>query len=176
MVTVGHARFNVLTPELIRIERAADQNFEDHASLAFLNRRLLVPQFQSHFTGSKLHRTFFLDTPALHLVYHCALDGDRFSADDLSISFKVGNVSGIWHPGDADTGNLGGTTRTLDRIEGSNIKLEAGLLSRDGWALVDDSPAPSVRRFFDVQRKQSMAMGTAAARRRPHRLVFLRVP
>src|SRR6202167_568667 len=45
VVTTGHARFTVLTPQLIRMEWAADGKFEDHASLVFLNRRLPVPLF-----------------------------------------------------------------------------------------------------------------------------------
>ena len=44
-VVVGKARFTVLTPELIRMEWAADGKFEDHASFVFLNRRLPVPKF-----------------------------------------------------------------------------------------------------------------------------------
>ena len=46
VVTVGNARFTVLTPELIRMEWAADGKFEDHASFVFLNRRLPVPKFE----------------------------------------------------------------------------------------------------------------------------------
>ncbi len=45
VVTHGNARFTVLTPQLIRMEWAADGKFEDHASLVFLNRRLPVPNF-----------------------------------------------------------------------------------------------------------------------------------
>src|SRR5580698_2133499 len=45
VVTTGHARFTVLTPQLIRMEWAADGKFEDHASLVFLNRNLPVPEF-----------------------------------------------------------------------------------------------------------------------------------
>jgi len=47
VVTLGHARFTVLTPELIRMEWAADGKFEDHASFVFLNRRLQVPKFET---------------------------------------------------------------------------------------------------------------------------------
>jgi hypothetical protein len=46
VVTVGQARFTVLTPQLIRMEWAEDGKFEDHASFVFLNRRLSVPQFE----------------------------------------------------------------------------------------------------------------------------------
>ena len=44
--SVGNARFTVLTPELIRMEWAADGKFEDHASFVFINRRLPVPKFE----------------------------------------------------------------------------------------------------------------------------------
>jgi alpha-glucosidase len=43
IVLQGNARFTVLTPELIRMEWAADGKFEDHASFVFINRRLPVP-------------------------------------------------------------------------------------------------------------------------------------
>ena len=45
VVTFGHARFTVLTPQLIRMEWSADGKFEDHASMVFINRRLPVPTF-----------------------------------------------------------------------------------------------------------------------------------
>ena len=41
-----------------------------------------------------------------------------------------------------DIGNLRGTTRTLDGVRGSDVKLEPGLISRDGWTVVDDSTRP----------------------------------
>ena len=45
VVVIGNARFTVLTPEMIRMEWAADGKFEDHASFVFINRRLPVPKF-----------------------------------------------------------------------------------------------------------------------------------
>ncbi len=45
VVVVGNARFTVLTPQLIRMEWAADGKFEDHASFVFINRRMPVPKF-----------------------------------------------------------------------------------------------------------------------------------
>src|SRR5260370_37955532 len=44
VVNAGRARFTGLTPELVRMEWADDDRFEDHASLVFLNRRLHVPK------------------------------------------------------------------------------------------------------------------------------------
>jgi alpha-glucosidase len=142
VVTVGHARFTVLTPQLIRMEWASVGKFEDHASFAFLNRRLAVPQFQLRLSGRGVHRILTLHTSALQLTYNAAAETPKFDAQNLAIAFNAGAVSGVWHPGAPDTGNLGGTTRTLDRVEGSNVKLEPGLISRAGWALVDDSARP----------------------------------
>lgn len=43
-----------------------------------------------------------------------------------------------WYYGDIDKRNLDGTTRTLDTVNG-NTHLDKGLISRDGWTIVDDS-------------------------------------
>lgn len=43
-----------------------------------------------------------------------------------------------WHYGDACPGNLLGTFRTLDQANGP-VKLGKGILSRDGWSILDDS-------------------------------------
>lgn len=141
VILAGHARFTVLTPQLIRMEWAADGKFEDHASLVFLNRRLPVPAFTDTKDGEKLT----LRTSHLTLTYNpVSADDGKFSADNLTITLQVEGKAVTWHPGLADTGNLEGTTRTLDGALGDKTRepLGAGLVSRDGWALVDDSHRP----------------------------------
>jgi alpha-glucosidase (family GH31 glycosyl hydrolase) len=155
IVTVGNARFTVLTPELVRMEWAADGKFEDHASFVFLNRRLPVPQFEVTMTGSSdvpssmARHGLFVKTSALTLRYTPLAyteDGPegRFTADNLSIQLTVDGKPVTWHPGDNDPENLQGTTRTLDGALGSKTPepIEPGLVSRSGWALVDDSTRP----------------------------------
>ncbi len=141
------ARFTMLTPELIRMEWASDGKFEDHASLVFLNRKLPVPLFDrselDH--GHKL----VLKTSALTLTYtpgaglRSHQDG-RFTPEDLTIEMTVEGKPVKWHPGLPDDQNLQGTTRTLDGAVGEKTKepIEEGLISRSGWALVDDSSRP----------------------------------
>ncbi len=141
VVVIGHARFTVLTPQLIRMEWAADGKFEDHASFVFLNRRLPVPEFRATRDGGKLT----IDTGALQLIYNAdAPEDGKFSPDDLGISFALDGKRVSWRAGMADTGNLQGTTRTLDGALGSKTKepMGEGLISRDGWAVVDDSTRP----------------------------------
>jgi len=132
---VCNARFTVLTPRLIRMEWADDGKFEDHASLVFLNRKLPVPPSGS--TNDRLG-TIRLYTDDLKLIY----DGcDKFGPTNLSVTFELNGKAVTWHPGMPDTGNLQGTTRTLDGALGGKTKepMDPGLISRDGWVVVDDS-------------------------------------
>jgi alpha-glucosidase (family GH31 glycosyl hydrolase) len=143
VVTTAHARFTILTPQLIRMEWAADAKFEDHASLVFLNRRLPLPEF-THESAPDGGPTV-IQTSALKLVYNPGNSDGKFGADNLTITFSLDGKEMVWKPGMADTGNLLGTTRTLDRVQGSDVQLEPGLISRDGWTIVDDS----TRQLFD---------------------------
>src|SRR5580698_3245532 len=137
VVTQGNARFTVLTPQLIRMEWVADGKFEDHPSFVFLNRRLPVPKFTHSNVGGKLT----IQTSALQLTY---TGTDKFNADNLTITFTLDGKQVTWHPGTPDTGNLQGTTRTLDGALGGKTKepIDPGLISRDGWVVVDDSTRP----------------------------------
>ncbi|HXR39514.1 MAG TPA: TIM-barrel domain-containing protein [Terracidiphilus sp.] len=144
VVTVGNARFTVLTPELIRMEWAADGKFENHASFVFLNRRLPVPRFESDNEASGPNKTLTLETDTLILSYTPSGDG-HFTSDDLSITLKkVDGGKVVWHPSDTDSQNLLGTTRTLDGALGSKTQepIGEGLVSRSGWSVVDDSTRP----------------------------------
>ena len=133
VVVSGEARFTVLTPRLLRLEWAPGGRFEDRPSLVFLNRRLPVPAFRQRPEGGWL----LLDTDSLQLRYR--IGSGRFGPDNLEVHLKRPGV--VWKPGTPDHGNLLGTTRTLDGASGA-IPLEPGLVSRDGWVLVDDSERP----------------------------------
>ncbi len=148
VVVVDNARFTVLTPQLIRIECAPDRKFEDHASLVFINRRLPVPKFEKTISGAG--DTLTLKTDALTLHYTAMPDGKELPGgnclfnETLTITLTVDGKKVTWHPGDTDPQNLQGTTRTLDGARGSKTQqpIEPGLVSRSGWALVDDSTRP----------------------------------
>ena len=143
VVIDGHARFTILTPQLIRMEWSADAKFEDHASLVFLNRRLPVPKFTKAITARGGLQVLTLQTQYLTLAYSPQNDtSGKFTPDDLSVTLKLDGKEVTWHPGMPDAGNLRGTARTLDGVKGSNTKLGPGLISRDGWVLVDDSTRP----------------------------------
>jgi hypothetical protein len=123
-------RFTILTPRLLRLEYSPGANFEDRASQVFWVRHQPVPRFDVVESPSRLE----ISTEALHLCYAPATQG--FTPDTLFIELKESGT--IWHYGDRDPDNLRGTARTLDEAEGA-ICLEPGLVSRSGWAVVDDS-------------------------------------
>jgi len=140
MVTAGAARFTVLTPQLIRMEWAADGKFEDRASMVFLNRKLPVPAF----SVTRGEQSLTIKTSALTLRYTL---GARFTPEDLAVTLSMADGPHEWRSGMPDKGNLLGTYRTLDGAQGARnsngpIPLEPGLISRDGWVLVDDSARP----------------------------------
>ena len=146
VVTLGNTRFTVLTPQLIRMEWAADGKFEDRASFVFLNRRLPVPKFERTLSTDGRNK-LTIKTSALTLTYTPVTRqdaGNRFTPTNLEIELTVDGKPVTWHPGLADPENLQGTTRTLDGALGSKTQepIEPGLVSRSGWALVDDSTRP----------------------------------
>ena len=137
VVIAGHARFTVLTQELIRMEWAADDKFEDRASFIFLNRKLPVPRFTRKVSG----KTITIDTGKLKLLYRRGATGG-FTATNLAITLLVDGKTITWRPGMPASGNLQGTTRTLDGALGAEHLKEPigdGLISRDGWVVVNDA-------------------------------------
>lgn len=136
VVVLGNARFTLLTPELIRLEYNASGRFEDQASLVFINRKLAVPRYSK----KKTDKSLVIQTDRLTLRYKA--DGKPFHAGNLSVEWKDDQGrKNMWVPGTVDSLNLKGTLRTLDQAQGWDFekKLENGIISRSGWALVDDS-------------------------------------
>ena len=137
-VVCGKARFTVLTPKLIRMEWSEDGVFEDRASMAIVNRKLDVPAFKASRSG----KSVTIRTSALTLQYKGPA---KFSAKNLSVQFMMGGKKVKWVPGADASGNLMGTFRTLDGCKGFHQinhrgdPYETGVLSRDGWAIVDES-------------------------------------
>ena len=130
VITAKNVRFTVLTDRLIRLEYSKDGHFEDRPSQAFWYREQPVPAFKKTLTDTSVE----IETDFLHLKYQITAKG--FTAKTLSITLKQSNVT--WTYGARQVDNLKGTARTLDGV-GGKTKLENGLLSKSGWAVVDDS-------------------------------------
>ena len=133
----------MLTPQLIRMEWSADGKFEDHASFVFINRPAGA-EVRVRSNEERLESSAHDQDQRLWRSHYSPTGDGHFTADNLSITLTVDGKQVVWHPGLADPENLQGTTRTLDGALGSKTKepIEPGLVSRSGWALVDDSTRP----------------------------------
>ena len=127
----GAYRFTVLTSRLLRLEYSEEGVFEDSATQLAINR--LFPPMP--FKVLEFDDRMEIITEYLHLRY----DKKPFSENGLSVTLNgaFSAYRNVWHYGDKPEGLLG-TARTLDEADGA-VPLSGGLLSRDGYMLLDDS-------------------------------------
>ncbi len=141
VVQDGCARFTVLRPEMIRIEYSPKGVFEDNATFSVVSRQLPVPKYSKADDGEYVTIT----TDALSLRYRKGSNplAEPASPANLSVTMSVNGNPVVWYPGLKDSQNLKGTYRTLDGNNGDDYRsrLEDGLISRSGWAVINDSPS-----------------------------------
>jgi len=130
-VTGDTYRITVLTPHLVRLEQSLDGRFEDRPTQVVLHRDLGEVQ-------TEVTRT----TQGVEVVadgFHLSYDEGPFSPEGLSLQVRggVSSYHSVWRFAEPFE-TLGGTARTLDKADGE-IALEPGVLSRNGFAVLDDS-------------------------------------
>lgn len=141
-VAVGNVRVTVLSDLLVRVEHSSVRAFEDQPSLTFPFRSWIAPT--RVVVGEGVTTVF---TAALRVdVSHDDRDG-VLSCDTLNITLLASGTA--WCPGlgAASPTNLNGSVSTTDCYAGSaaaciaayEARMFPGLISRDGWALIDDS-------------------------------------
>lgn len=148
-------RITVLTPGLFRIEWSDTGDLEDRASTFAVDRALPVPEFVVRRDD---RGRVEVDTDCFHLEY----DGGPFTPSGLTVTVARSLDSqhtSVWRYGEPADG-LGGTTRTLDDVDGE-APLGGGVVSRTGIAVVDDSAS-----FL-------LEDGAPAARRAGHRDLYV---
>lgn len=139
IVVEGGARFTMLTSRLLRMEWDSSSQFNDEPSFVVVNRKLPVPAYKKIIQNGWLHIT------TTELELHYQLNSGKFNDQNLEIVYHGADGNFTWKPGMKESFNLKGTYRTLDRFDGNiragkeEMKLEEGLISRDGWHLIDDS-------------------------------------
>jgi len=143
----AQVRFTVISDGAVRMEWHPEGRFVDTPSLLAVERE--YPE--ANFKVSDKHGKVTIETQRMTVSY---TKGGAFSRRNLRIrSAKGMQPSFDWRPGDKQKGNLKGTTRTLDGLEGDvqtqtwvsdmrqgeRRQLDDGLLATDGWTLIDDS-------------------------------------
>ena len=128
-ITDGDVRFDIITPSLIRIERAPGGDFEDRRSLTTGGRIARGARATTRLrSGTRIIRTSRL-TLRWERGDGPVGDGDlRVTTRGRSFKPRTG----------ANPAPLGGWRRSLDHVDGP-VELHEGMLSRAGWYLLDDS-------------------------------------
>ena len=141
IVNEGNARFSILTSHIIRLEYDSTGKFVNSPSFVAINRNLPNISFTKSFHAKWL----IIKTAQMELKYKTG--SGKFNDKNLQITYNINTAHPIiWNPGVKNDENLKGTFRTLDgmngdRHEGSKTAtlFENGLISRNGWYLLDDS-------------------------------------
>lgn len=141
-----HTRFTIISDGTIRMEWQKDGKFVNSPSFVAVERNYAPAEFQVHDSDGWIEIT----TSKFTLKYK--KDSGKFTASNLAIDSKNITPSFHWKPGDTNAGNLKGTFRTLDGYDGDifvgngndngdhkPMPIEDGILSTDGWTLIDDS-------------------------------------
>ena len=133
-------RISVLTESLVRLEYSEDGVFEDGQTQVVQNRDFGPVAYEVVETEEVLD----LHTEHLHLHF----EKGPFTPDRLFIELKgqYAVYGSRWHYGDQPE-TLKGTSRTLDEVDGA-MELEDGILSKAGYALLDDSASSVFLRLW----------------------------
>jgi hypothetical protein len=133
-VTDGNARFEVITPTLIRLQYAADRKFADGRTQTTEGRLRRSAGFRTSVKGGRR----IIRTSRITLRWRRG--SGPFGASNLTV--KIGKRAVHPEPGPSQS-PLGGWRRSLDLVDGPR-PLHEGVLSREGWYLLDDSKTPFV--------------------------------
>ena len=159
-IRAGNARFEFLTPSLVRMEYSPAGTFIDAPTAVVQKRDWPAVPVQS------TQRQGWLIAASSVMTLRYRLQSGPFTATNLTVTWNdASGAAHAWHPGDVDTLNLGGLTYSLDNISKANLpegqmdlespvndmipgidvlleKAQPGLLSRAGYAFIDDSQTP----------------------------------
>jgi alpha-glucosidase (family GH31 glycosyl hydrolase) len=133
-LTDGKARFEVITPSLIRLQYAADGKFENGRTQTTEGRLRSSGSFRTTVRGGRR----IIRTSRMALRWRRG--SGSFSASNLTV--VVGRRALHPSPG-PNPSPLGGWRRSLDLVDGPR-PLHEGVLSREGWYVLDDSKTPLV--------------------------------
>lgn len=124
-------RITMLTEGLVRLEYSEEGKYEDRPTQTVINRDFPACSYTVKETEEEIQ----VFTKRIHLIYN----KKAFTSYGLSIQVlgNLSNYHSIWHYGE-EPDDLGGTARTLDRVNGA-CPLEHGLMSRFGFSVLDDS-------------------------------------
>lgn len=130
----GDNRMTIITPTLLRLESAKEGRFIDEPTLFAYDRSNMLSM--DSITVKELGDDCYeITTPALRIWYHD--DGFPFSTSNLNVYYNLNGKEKKFTNRFIPKNNLGGPIETLDRVT-KEIPMNDGLLSKDGWYMIDD--------------------------------------
>ena len=129
----GNVRFQVLSPNLVRMEYSPTARFVDEASTAVVGR--------DNWPGVAAQveeRDGWLNISTGKLTASYKLGSGPFSAANLRMTWSDKSGKHSWKPGDKDDKNLGGVPAALDNRSMQRVT-DPGPLTRNGYYRLDDS-------------------------------------
>jgi alpha-glucosidase (family GH31 glycosyl hydrolase) len=159
-IPAGNARFEFLTPSLVRMEYSPSGMFTDAPTAVVQKRDWPAVQVQS------MQKDGWLIAATSAMTVRYRLQSGAFAAANLEVTWNdSAGAAHTWHPGDKDPLNLGGLPYSLDNVSQDNLpagrsdletpvndiipgidvlldEAKPGLLSRAGYAFIDDSQTP----------------------------------
>ena len=132
IVVIGNSRFTFITDNLVRMEYAENQKFLDDSTLFAVDRSPKDVEVELKQSGNK----YTMATRAMVVEYEN--DGFPFGQCNLRVSYTMDGKKKRWSLSDEQTENLQGAVVTVDAV-GGPIPRQEGLLSRNGWYLINDT-------------------------------------
>lgn len=131
-VSIGNVRFTFITDNLVRMEYALNGNFLNDSTLFAVDRTPKDVDVKIEQDGRK----YLFTTPAMTLVYDA--DGCPFGQNNIHAKWMQNGAEKEWYIWMRQNENLHGPISTLDEV-GGPVPRQEGLLSRDGWYLINDT-------------------------------------
>ncbi len=129
---LGNSRITFITENLVRLEYANRQKFLNDSTLFAVIRK----DYDVAVNHQQEGRKHIFTTSAMRLEFN--QDGFPFGQNNLRAEFMMKGKKQGWCLTDGQSGNLKGALCTLDGV-GGPVEREEGLLSRNGWYLINDT-------------------------------------
>ncbi|NLL76042.1 MAG: DUF5110 domain-containing protein [Clostridiales bacterium] len=148
IIRCGELRITLLTPAMLRIEYNLKRVFVDEPTQTVWFRDF--PNVEHYSEESE--ESLSLETSRISLKYNKCGKAEDFLT--IRIKDAAGKYSGSWKWNDK-TLTLKGTARTLDEADGA-IELEEGIISRQGYSVLDDSASYLIKESGELVGRSSI--------------------
>lgn len=129
---VGNRKITFITDNLVRLEFALDQKFLNDSTLFAINRKDFNVDVNVEVDSTR----YIFKTSVM--TVEMTDDGYPFGVCNLIVKFMHSGKQKKWRLSSKQKKNLKGAIETLDLVDGYADRME-GLISRDGWYLINDS-------------------------------------